>query len=237
MEILSAFFYTFLSRPLFNVLIWLYNVVPGRDLGVAIIILTIIIRLAFYPLSQKAIKSQKAMAEIQPKIKEIQKKFKDNKEEQAKAMMDIYRQYKINPMSGCLPILIQFPVLIALYHVFISGLNVQKLEMLYSFVQKPAVLNLMFLGIVGLSERSLVLAVLAGISQYFQAKTMPQIKSLGKSGSFDFTAVLNRQMIYFMPLLTLFIAWTLPAALSIYWIVNNIFSIIQQYYTNIKAED
>lgn len=236
MELLSAFFYTFLSRPLFNVLIWLYNTVPGRDLGVAIIILTVIIRLIFYPLSQKAIKSQKAMAELQPKIKEVQKKFKENKEEQTKALMDVYRQHKINPMSGCLPILIQFPVLIALYHVFISGLNPQKLEMLYGFVQKPAALNLMFLGLVGLSEKSLILAVVAGVSQYFQAKTMPQIKSLGKSGGFDFTTVLNQQMIYFMPLLTVVIAWTLPAALSIYWIVNNIFSIIQQYYTNIKTE-
>lgn len=236
MELLSAFFYTFLSRPLFNVLIWLYNAVPGRDLGVAIVILTVIIRLIFYPLSQKAIKSQKAMAEVQPKIKEIQKKYKDNKEEQAKALMNVYRQHKVNPMSGCLPILIQFPVLIALYHVFISGLNPQKLEMLYSFVQKPAALNLMFLGLVGLSEKSLILAVVAGVSQYFQAKTMPQIKSFGKSGSFDFTAVLNQQMIYFMPLLTVVIAWTLPAALSIYWIVNNIFSIIQQYYANTKID-
>jgi len=235
MGLLTSFFYTFLSRPLFNVLIWLYNVVPGRDLGVAIIILTILIRLIFYPLSQKAIKSQKAMAEIQPKVKEIQKKYKDSKEEQAKALMDVYRQHKVNPMSGCLPILIQFPVLIALYHVFISGLNFQKLEMLYSFVQKPVVLNLMFLGIISLSERSLVLAVIAGVSQYFQAKTMPQMKSFGGSGSFDFAAVLNRQMIYFMPLLTVFIAWTLPAALSIYWIVNNLFSIIQQLAVDKKS--
>jgi YidC/Oxa1 family membrane protein insertase len=235
MGLLTSFFYTFLSRPLFNVLIWLYNVVPGRDLGVAIIILTILIRLAFYPLSQKAIKSQKAMAEVQPKIKEIQKKYKDNKEEQAKALMDVYRQYKVNPMSGCLPILIQFPVLIALYHVFISGLNSQKLEMLYGFVQKPVALNLMFLGIISLSQRNLVLALIAGVSQYFQAKTMPQMKSSGKSGSFDFATALNRQMIYFMPLLTVFIAWTLPAALSIYWIVNNLFSIIQQLSIDKKS--
>lgn len=239
MSILTNFFNVFLYRPLFNILIWLYNIIPGKDLGIAIIVLTVLIRLVFYPLSKKAIKSQKTMSELQPKLKEIQKKYKDNKEEQAKLMMDLYRKNKINPLSGCLPILIQLPILIALYHVFITGLSMDRLNNLYSFVQKPASLNLIFLGFIILSQRSLLLAVLAGISQYFQAKTMPQIMPKGqkKPGSFDFSSMMNHQMIYFMPLLTVFIAWSLPAALSIYWIVNNVFSIIQQIFTKTQLEE
>jgi YidC/Oxa1 family membrane protein insertase len=238
MELLINLFNQLLYYPLFNALIWLYNVIPGQDLGIAIIVLTALIRLILYPLSQKAIRSQKAMTKLQPEIKEIRKKYKD-KEEQAKAMMNLYQKYKINPFSGCLPILIQLPILIALYRVFFTGLDPQKLEVLYGFIERPESLNLMFLGIVNLSERSIVLALLAGFFQFVQSKMiMPQKVIQSSSGTkiagLDISSLMSQQMIYFMPLITIFIAWNLPAALPLYWIVITLFGIVQQYFTKIK---
>lgn len=239
MDIIISVFNEVLYRPLFNALIWLYNVIPGQDLGIAIIVLTILIRLILYPLSKKSIQSQKALSKLQPQIKEIQKKYK-NKEEQAREMMALYRKYKVNPMSGCLPILIQLPLLIALYRVFFTGLDPEKLNGLYSFIGQPESLNLIFLGIVDLSQRNIILALLAGLFQFIQSKMiMPQLKQKQstKAGGFDFSSMMSRQMLYFMPLITIFIAWNLPAALPLYWIVITLFGIIQQYFTKTGIEE
>jgi len=238
MELLINLFNQILYYPLFNALVWLYNIIPGQDLGIAIIILTALIRLILYPLSRKAIRSQKAMAKLQPEIKEIRKKYK-NKEEQAKAMMGLYQKYKINPLSGCLPILIQLPILVALYRVFFTGLDPQKLNGLYGFIEQPSSLNPIFLGLVDLSQRSIVLAILAGIFMFIQSKMLMPQKALQstqgtKIAGLDISSLMSHQMVYFMPLITIFIAWNLPAALPLYWIVITLFGIVQQHFT--KAE-
>jgi len=170
MELIITIFNETLARPLFNLLVWVYNVVPGQDFGIAIIIVTIFLRVLLYPLSDKALKSQKILQELQPKIKELQKKYK-NKEEQAKKMMEFYKEHKINPLSGCLPILVQLPLLIALYRVFLTGLDPESLNNLYSFVGNPGELNPIFIGMLNLSEPSHLLAIMAGAAQYFQAKS------------------------------------------------------------------
>jgi len=238
MSFIITIFNESLYRPLFNALVWLYNVIPGNDLGIAIIVLTIIIRLILYPLSKKAIQSQKAISKLQPKIKEIQKKHK-NKEEQAKAMMELYKKYKVNPMAGCLPILIQLPILIALYRVFFNGLNPEALNTLYSFISNPESLNVMFLGLIDLSQRSILLAVMAGLFQFIQTKMiMPNnLNTKSKSGELDFSSMMSKQMLYFMPLITVFIAWSLPAALPLYWVVITLFGIVQQYSTKSEIKD
>src|SRR3989338_5607953 len=195
-----------LYKPLFNALIFIYNVLPGADMGLAIIFLTILIRLLLYPLSKKTVVSQMALKEIQPQILEIQRKYKDNKQEQAKATMALYQEKKINHFSGCLPILIQFPILIALYQVF--------------------------LGLVNLSQPNLIFAVLAGVSQFFQTRMVIPAKPAGAGPAGDkgaFSQMLNQQMLYFMPIFTIFIASRLPAALALYWTITNAFSIGQQY--------
>ena len=229
-----------LYYPLFNALIWLYNNISFGDLGIAIVILTVLIRFILYPLSKKAIQSQKAMSALQPKIKEVQKKYK-NKEEQAKQMMVLYKKNKVNPMAGCLPILVQFPILIALYRVFITGLNPERLNGLYSFVQTPESLNFIFLGLVDLSQRSIVLALIAGGLQFIQSKMiMPKKTSKKKQGmkigNMDFSSLMGQQMTYFMPLITIFIALSLPAALPLYWIVITLFGIAQQHFTKIDNQ-
>lgn len=223
-----------LYLPLFNALIWLYNVIPGKDLGIAIVVLTVLIRFLLYPLSRKAIRSQKIMSKLQPKIKEIQKKYK-KKEEQMKETMALYKEHNINPIAGCLPILIQLPILIALYRVFITSLDIQRLDGLYSFITQPDSLNVMFLGMINLSERSIFLALLAGLFQFIQSKMIMPKKGLNekrmKIGNMDFSSLMTKQMIYFMPFITIFIAWNLPAALPLYWTVVTIFGVVQQYFT------
>ena len=227
-----------LYYPLLNILVWLYNNVAFHDLGVAIVILTVLIRLVLYPLSQKGIKSQQALSALQPKIKEIQEKFKGNKEEQGKQLMALYSQNGVNPMAGCLPMLVQLPILIALYRVFLMGIKVQDITGLYSFIQKPEALNVISLGFLNLSQRNIVLAVVAGFLQFIQSKMMLGKMASNTSGnkkSDDFTAIMNKQMTYFMPVMTVMIAWNLPAALPLYWIVITLFAIIQQYLAQRSA--
>lgn len=219
-----------LVKPLFNLLVGIYNVVPGHDFGVAIIVLTILVRLVLYPLAQSGIKSQKALSDIQPEIKALQKKHKDNKEKQAQELMKLYKEKHINPAGGCLPLLIQLPVLIALFQVLRKGVNGEGVALLYSFVSRPETINPMFIGLIDLGATSVILAVLAGITQFIQGKMLaPASSTQSSGGKGDFSSSLNKQMVYTMPVFTLLIALRFPAGLSLYWVVNNLFSIFQQY--------
>lgn len=225
-------FYEILYRPLFNILVFLYNTISFSNIGIAIIILTIIIKLAFLSLNKKAIVSQKALQDLQPKVKEVQTKYKDNKEEQAKALMGLYKENKVSPFSGCLPLLVQLPILIALYQVFLKGFDSANLSALYSFVSNPGSIDPMFFGVLNLSLPSKMLAVLAGFSQFWQAKMMAPKKSLPnvpKSSDEYFSQAMSKQMMYFLPVFTIIIAWNLPAGLSLYWVVTTLFTIAQQY--------
>src|SRR3989344_455659 len=163
-----ALYNSIIYYPLLNLLVFFYNIIPGHDIGVVIILLTLLIRVALAPSFHKSLKSQSAMNALQPKLTELREKHKDNKEAQAKAMMDLYKEHKINPLSSCLPLLIQLPILIALYFVFTQALG-NELGTLWSFVQNPGVINPFFLGI-DLSKPSIVLGILAGAAQFWQSK-------------------------------------------------------------------
>ncbi|MCX6797323.1 MAG: YidC/Oxa1 family membrane protein insertase, partial [Candidatus Doudnabacteria bacterium] len=149
-------------RPLLNLLIFSYHYIP--DIGVVIVLLTLLIRLIMAPSFHKQIKSQKALTDLQPKLNELKEKYKGDKEGQAKAMMGLYKEHKINPLSSCLPLIIQLPILIALYQVFSKALN-NHLAGLYSFVVKPEVINPYFFGLLNLSKPSIILGILAGAAQ------------------------------------------------------------------------
>lgn len=231
MELLVQTFNTILYQPLFNVLVLLYEFLPGHDFGIAIIVLTILIRLLFFPLMAKSLKSQKTLTELQPKIQDIQKKYKKDKERQAKEIMELYQREKFNPLGGCLPVLIQLPILFALYRVFWRGLQPEFLHSLYSFVPNPGSINPSFLGVLNLSNPSWVLAVLAGIGQYFQAKTVsPKKRKLEKGAEMadQISAQMSGQMIYFFPIFTVIVLLRSPAAVGLYWIATVLFSILQQ---------
>lgn len=228
MSLLTTIFNEAFYRPLFNGLIFLYNAIPYHDFGLAIILLTIIIRLILYPLNQKAIKSQKALNDLQPQIKEIQAKYKSDRAKQSTELMALYRQKGINPASGCLPLLIQLPVLFALYRVFWNGLKPESLNSLYSFISRPDLINPWFLSLIDLSKSNWLMAFLAGALTFVQSKMMAPSQSKNNAAG-DFTAMFSRQMVYFMPIMTVVIAWKLPAGLALYWIVITLFGIVQQY--------
>lgn len=223
-------------QPIFNLLVWLYNTIPGHDIGIAIIILTVIIRLILYPLSIQSIKSQKALSELQPKIDELKRKYKDDQQKMAQEMMTLYKNEKVNPASSCLPLLIQFPFLIAVYQVFRSGLASNGMEMLYPFVANPGTINHISLGFLNLAAASWPLAVLAGLAQFVQTKMMvsrkqPPIKTdKPMEGSKDeaMLAIMNKQMVYIAPIMTVIIGISLPAGLTLYWFLSTLLLALQQ---------
>lgn len=230
---MSNLFHTFLYEPILNLLVFLYNIVPGHDLGIAIILLTIIIKIVLLPLSKQSIKSQKALQELQPKTNEIKAKYAGNKEEMGRAMMDLYKQNKVNPFSSCLPLLIQLPFFFAVFKVFKDGLNETTLSFVYPFIDRPQEISSTFLGLVDLSKPSVVLAILAGGAQFWQAKMMitkkAEVKTEGAKDE-NIMAAMNKQMLYFMPAITIFIGITLPGGLSLYWFVITILTVLHQIY-------
>lgn len=229
---LYSLYQELLFRPIFNALFFLYNTVSFQDFGIAIVLLTIGIRLLLLPLFQKSLRAQKQMTDIQPDIKKIQEDHKHDKDEQAKRLMELYKEKKVNPFSGCFPILIQLPILIALYQVFLKIFDPAELQFLYSFVSRPDVVHQMAFGVIDLTQKSILLAVFAAVSQYFQAVTMPQAAPIigKKSGEPDMAKILSYQMKYFFPVLIFIFSQSLPAALPLYWTVLNLFAIVQQKF-------
>jgi len=232
---MSFLFKTIFYQPILNLLIFFYNIIPGHDLGLAIIVLTIIIKLVLLPLSKMSIKSQKALTEIQPKIDEIKKKYANNKEELAKATMQLNKENKVNPFSSCLPLIIQLPFLFAVFQVFRDfGKNGEILKYVYSFVSKPEnISDFGLFGLLNLTKPNAILAVAAGVAQFLQAKMMstqrPAIKTPGAQDE-NITAIMNKQMLYMMPLLTVFIGLSLPSGLSLYWFISTALTLLQQMY-------
>ena len=224
-----------LFRPLFNLLVFIYNVVPGGDFGLAIIILTVLIRFAFIPLSIKALISQKELNQLQPKIKELQEKYKNDKQALGQATMALYKEHKINPFSGCLPLLIQLPVLLALYKALDSGFKPETLEALYPFIHNPGLIKEVAFGFIDLAKRAPVMAVIAGVLQWMQSKQAMSFQAPVVKGQSEPPALkVSRQMLYFFPVMVIIIAWNLPAGLVLYWVMATVFSIFEQLYINKK---
>lgn len=229
-------FHEFIYQPLYNILIFLYNIVPGSDFGIAIILITILLRTILVPVYKKQIESQQKLQILQPKIKEVQQKHKDDKERQTKALMELYKEHKTNPFSGCLPLIIQLIFLIAIYRILLSisgnGLVVSSDE-LYSFVSNPGNINQLFISLVDLTKPSVVIALLAAVAQYFQTKILMQQqpkpeKKDSSSDEPDFAQIMSKQMLYLGPFLTLIIGIKFPAGLSLYWLTSTLFMLGQQ---------
>lgn len=221
-------FNTILVYPLLNLLVFFYHYIP--DIGIVIILLTVIIRLILLPSFHKSLKHQKAISELQPKMNEIREKHKNDKEQQAKAMMELYQTHKVNPLSSCLPLLIQLPILLALYNVFMQSLNGQELVGLYSFIPHPQEIDPMFLNWLNLSNPNVYMGVVAGLLQYLQGRMQLPKSNPGGAPADPTAKMLQVQMLYLFPLLTIFLGAKFPAGLTLYWIVTTLFGIGQQYY-------
>lgn len=226
-----------LYHPLINALAFLVSVVPGGDVGLAVVILTILVKIILFPLSQKSIQSQAQMGILAPELNKI-KASGVSKEEQARLTFELYKTHKTNPFSGCLLVLIQIPIIFALYYVFFKGIRFES-GVLYSFVHVPEHVNMIFLGILDISGKSLFLAILAGASQYLQAHFMPKPSPNTSSGpgSFaeSFTKSMSVQMKYIFPFVVAFIAYSISGAVALYWITSNLFAVGQQMYVNKKV--
>ncbi|MFM7088087.1 MAG: YidC/Oxa1 family membrane protein insertase [Candidatus Paceibacterota bacterium] len=228
---------TLLYKPLVNLLAFLVSIIPGGDIGLAIILLTILVKFVLFPLASKSIKNQAAMAKLQPEIEKIKNSGK-SKEEQARLTFELYKQNKTNPFSGCLLVLIQIPIIFALYYAFYRGVNFSP-EVLYSFTPAPTVTNHMFLGSLDMSGKSIVLAVLAGISQFVQAYFMPKPPETTNKGTFgeSFQKSMQIQMKYVFPVLIGFIAYSISGAIALYLFISNIFATFQQIYLTKKQKN
>ena len=253
---MAFLFNEFVYRPIYNLLIFIYNFLPLHDFGVAIVLVTVIIKFLLIPLSRKQIESQKKMQELQPRIKELQDKYKNDKEKQSRALMEFYKENKANPFSGCLPMIFQLVFLIAIYRVLFNisnnGLMVNGSD-LYAFIQNPGQINHLFLGLIDLSSivdfknfsaaniAHIILVILAAGAQYIQTKMLMATKekktaSEGKKDDKepDFAQVMSKQMLYLAPVMTLFIGIKFPAGLALYWLVSTLFMIAQQEYLEKK---
>lgn len=244
---LAALFHEVLYRPLFNALIAFYEFLPGRDLGLAIIVLTILVRLLLAPLLQRQLRSQRALAALQPKMVEIRQKTKDTKE-QSRRLLELYQAHGVNPTSGCLPLLVQLPILWAMFAVLRGGLEPQALSALYPFVRHPSTVDPIAFGLLNLAEPAfrrsaeglsiawpaVLLAILTGVVTYWQIRTTPTASP--HTTDADRTPVeqtvhrMSRQMLLFMPLTTTYFTLVFPTGLALYWFVTTLLSVLQQQY-------
>jgi YidC/Oxa1 family membrane protein insertase len=237
---------TIAYQPIFNGLVFTMDKITFGDVGFAIIILTIFVKLVLSPLTKKSIRSQILMKRMEPELKLIKKEF-PNKEEQARKTFDLYKKYDTNPFSGCLVLLIQIPFIIALYYVFWKGLSFDP-TVIYSFIHVPTSISTNFLGLVDLSSKSLVLAILAGIAQFLQGYLSSPIKpkvEIVKEGEINepktFQEELSNSMQmnvkYFLPLVIVFFSYSISAAVALYWFTSTMFTVAQEWYMRRKLEN
>lgn len=227
---IKEFFKNILYEPLFNLLVFFAWLVPGHSIGWAIIMLTFLVRLLLWAPSVKALKAPLMMRQYKDEIAVIQERYKDNRVAQAQALMAFYKEKGINPLSGCLPLLIQLPVLIILYRVFLVGVHDVRPDLLYSFTPHLDAVNPMFFGIDLTVPERFILPLLAAGLQYLQTKHFQQLNPPPTVDSKDPAAILSRQMVVLFPLMTFFVAMSFPAGLALYWAATTLFSWLQQLY-------
>ena len=231
-----AFLKTIIYIPLYNILVLILNV-SWIDAGLATIILVVLVKIILYPLSKKATVTQVRMKEKEGELAAIKEKYKD-KQEQAVKTMEFYKTNKINPFSSMLTVLLQLPVIFSLSYIFYkSGLPSIDTSLLYSFVKVPASVSMIFLGFIDISKKSIVLAILAAVSSFFQMHlaTPPSKKSLPNQTQ-DLSSMMTKQMKYTMPVIVFFISWQISAIVALYWLVSNLVGIAQEAYIRRKLK-
>lgn len=227
---MSSFFHLILTQPLFNALVFLYENITFQDFGFAIIGLTLLIRLILYPVFYKGLKNQTIMQKMQPEIKEAQNKHKGNREAQALALMEIYKKYNVSPFAPFLYLMIQLPILIAVYRVFLKGFTTETMTQLYSFIPAPEQIHTLFLGLIDITKTSIIIVILAVVAQYIQTRMSLKPRAAGPKN--DPSSKMAGYMVYIAPLITLLFLMNLPSAIGLYWLTTAIFSIFQQQLIN-----
>lgn len=233
----SFIWHSFFFDPIYNGLVFFIDVVPGGDVGIAIILTTAVVKIVLLPLSLKVAVMQKMMKELEPRLKEIKEQFKDNREEMARKTMDVYREAGLNPFASILLLFLQIPIVIALYLAVSKGGGVQlpaiNTELLYAFVPVPETVNMLFVGMIDMAGKSLPLAILAGVFQFIHAqmsmpKPEPRKEGAEPNLKEDFARSMNMQMRYVMPVIIGVVAYTISAAIGLYFVVSSLAAIAQE---------
>lgn len=240
---MKELFNELLFVPLYNTLVFFIDILPGGDVGFAVIALTLIVKFILFPISKSAVRTSIKSREIQPELEEIKTKYKDNREEMGRAMLDLYRKHKINPFSSIALIFIQLPVVLALYWVvYKGGLPIINTDILYSFIPAPENVDMIFLGVFHIAEsKSFVLALLAAVTQHIQARlSFPkadkkdEVSAEKKPGTPDFKADFAKgmqiQIKWVLPAMIFGISYGLISVVALYWTVSNLFAIAQEIY-------
>ena len=236
---ISAFFHAVFYNPIYNALTALVAFVPGGDVGIAVILLTIGIRVVLLPFSLSAARTQRAMKVLEPKIKELKEKHKGNKEKEATETLALYREARVNPFASILTVFIQIPVLLALYWVFrYEPFSIINTALLYTFTPVPHTVSLQFLGLISVAGKSIILAVLAGLSQFLQAHlalsgTMSPSATSAKG---DFQKIMGTQLKYVFPFLIGIISYTTSGAVALYFITTNLAGSLQEWHVRRKLD-
>lgn len=232
-----------LYKPIFNTLIFFVSKLPGNNLGWAIIFLTILIKIILLGPNQKALKSQKQLQRVQPQLDALKQKYKNDQQRLAQETMAIWKKHKVSPMGSCLPMLIQFPILIALFYVVKDGLTVVDPNVLYAPLKDfdLQTINPIFLGLIDLTKVNIIaLPIIVGGLQFFQIRlSLAKTKSKALAKKSDAPAampMMNNMMQYFMPIMIAVFTASLPAAVGFYWGVSTLFGIGQQLVVNYSKD-
>jgi YidC/Oxa1 family membrane protein insertase len=219
---IGEIFHAFVYQPLLNSLIFLYQTLPFSDLGLAVISLTVLVRIVVLPLNLRSARLQKGLQRLQPKIKEIQQNYKDNSQEQARLTAALFKSEKINPLTSFWPLMIQLPILLALYQLFWQGLW-QPID---SLVINPVSFGLLA---IDLSAPSSIFALAAGLAQWLQSQQTGVVQTAAKApASKTVAVVLQKEMLFLFPLITILILWGLPSALALYWLTSSLLAVTEQ---------
>lgn len=241
---MSFIWHTVFFDPIYNILIFFIDIVRGGDVGIAIICTVVVVKTIILPISLKAIRTQLAMRDIEPQLEKIKADYKDKKEMVALKTMELFKEAKVNPFSSILLLIVQIPIFIALYFSVYSGGGVKlpsiNVDLLYSFVTPPLTVNMIFLGFMDITMKSIPLALLAGITQFIHTHlslppTKPRDPKAEPNFKEDFGRSMQMQMRYVMPVIITVVAYTLTASIALYFVISNLMSIAQEYVVRYKG--
>jgi YidC/Oxa1 family membrane protein insertase len=230
---MDSLFHNFVYLPIYNLVAFLLDIIPGGDLGLAIVVATILVKFVLLPLSLAAVRTQRAMKLLEPELKELREKYKEDKETQAREMFALYKKHNVKPFASILMLFIQLPILFGLYFVSERAAKSQiDPTLLYSFVPTPEVVSPFFLGMFMLTSTGIVLALVAAATQLWQAWYMipvpPKSTSPTPSMQDEFGRAISLQARFVFPLIIGFIAYT-SGVLALYFTASNLFMIAQEY--------
>lgn len=234
---ISSAFHLLIYDPIYNGLVFLVDIVPAHDIGIAVILMTIFVRILLFPLSRRAIQAQMAMKRVAPEVEELKKKYKDDAQKQTQAIFALYRERDVHPFAGFLVILIQLPILLGLYWVFaLGGFPAINADILYSFVPPPEAIRMEFLGLIDMSAKyNIFLALLVAASQFVYSRLSmgPRDTATPIEATFssDMARSFDIQARYVFPLIFAAISYFVVAAAPLYWLTSNIFMIGQELAT------